>query len=140
MLKILKRILTLLMFLVVLCAVIFGGLRILGYRPYSVKTESMLPEYKVGSLVYVREMDFDDLKPGDVITFVNDDTQKVVTHRITEIDNDERMVYTKGDNNEYPDIKPVYEENIIGKVDFSIPMLGKISETITESFDKVFDR
>ncbi len=138
--KIFKKIITFSLFALVLGALIFGGFRVLGYTPYSVESESMLPDYTVGSLVYVKETRFDDLRSGDVITFVNDDTGTIVTHRIIAIDTEDRSVKTQGDNNEYPDIKPVFEENIIGKVDFSIPKIGKISKNITEFFQNFSDK
>ena len=111
-------------------ALLFVGTRVAGFKPYSVETESMTPEYPVDTLIYVREVQFDKLSEGDVITYVNQ-SGSTVTHRIVSIDKNDKSVRTKGDANEFEDIQSVFEENIVGKVYFGIPYVGKISNVIT---------
>ncbi|MHB1330627.1 MAG: signal peptidase I [Minisyncoccota bacterium] len=92
-----------------------------------VQSGSMEPSIKVGSIVVVRPTT--DYNTGDVITF-GEDTQKEVptTHRIV----DERIVggevlySTKGDANDDVDPQEVSKDEVIGKVIFSIPILGYI--------------
>ena len=101
-------------------------LRIAGFKSYSIETESMVPTLAVDDMVYVYPVLFESLNKGDVIAYVIDDKGTTITHRIISIDADNKTVQTKGDNNEYPDIEPVEEENIIGKMVFKIPLLGKL--------------
>lgn len=111
-------------------------LRLIGFTPYNIETSSMEPDYPPNTLIYVYKIDFEDLKEGDVITYIKSNDSKV-THRITSINSSEKYVKTKGDANEFEDINVVYEENIVGKVIFKIPYIGKLSGLITQMTDKV---
>lgn len=62
------------------------------------------------------------LKPGDIITFHNEDT--VVTHRV--VKKEEGTFITKGDANKNADPIPVAKSQIIGRVVFCLPYLGYI--------------
>lgn len=100
--------------------------KLLGYQEMAVLSGSMEPKFPVGSIVYVKELPFEKLKTEDVITYrISGDTY--VTHRITEILNEERSVRTKGDANDNVDSSPVAETQIVGKAYFSVPLIGYIS-------------
>ena len=120
--------------IVVLLAIALVGVRVIGLRPFVVLSGSMQPTYEVGSLIYVKSVDYKDLKVGDPITYmVSQDT--VVTHRIIEVLVDEKdpdtiRYFTKGDANEHPDGSSVHYKNIIGKPVFSIPYLGYVSNYV----------
>lgn len=120
--------------IVVLLAIALVGVRLVGLHPYVVLSGSMEPAYHVGSLVYVKSVDYKDLKVGDPITYmISQDT--VVTHRIIEVlideeDPDTIRYFTKGDANEVADGSSVHYKNIIGKPVFSIPWLGYVSNYI----------
>jgi signal peptidase len=91
----------------------------------------MEPTYLTGSVVYVQQVDTDELKKGDVITFKINSTT-LVTHRIVELvpdeENPEVMLFrTKGDNNNTVDGTLVNPKNVVGKVAFGIPLLGYVS-------------
>lgn len=119
---------------VVLLAIALVGVRVVGLQPYVVLSGSMEPAYHVGSLIYVKSVDYKDLKVGDPITYmVSQDT--VVTHRIIEVLVDEEdpetiRYFTQGDANDVPDGMSVHYKNIIGKPVFSIPKLGYLSNYI----------
>ena len=119
---------------VVLLAIALVGVRLIGLQPYAVLSGSMYPAYDVGSLIYVKAVDYKQLKPGDPITYmVSDDT--VVTHRIVEVVPEDTEPYTlwfvtKGDANATEDGAPVHYRNVIGKPVFSIPYLGYVSHYI----------
>lgn len=120
--------------IVVLLAVALVGVRLIGLEPYVVLSGSMEPTYHVGSLIYVKSVDYRDLKVGDPITYmVSQDT--VVTHRIIEVLVDEEdpntlRYFTQGDANSVADGTSVHYKNIIGKPVFSIPYLGYVSNYI----------
>ena len=125
---------TLLVAIVVLLAVALVGVRIVGLHPYVVLSGSMEPAYHVGSLIYVKPVDYKTLQVGDPITYmVSQDT--VVTHRIIEVLVDEEdpntlRYFTQGDANDVPDGMSVHYKNIIGKPVFSLPYLGYVSNYI----------
>ena len=120
--------------IVVLMAVALVGVRLVGLQPYVVLSGSMEPTYPVGSLIYVRSVDYKELQVGDPITYmVSQDT--VVTHRIIEVlvdeeDPDTVRYFTQGDANDTPDGTSVHYKNIIGKPVFSVPYLGYVANYI----------
>lgn len=120
--------------IVVLLAIALVGVRLIGLKPFVVLSGSMRPTYEVGSLIYVKSVDYKELKVGDPITYmISQDT--VVTHRIIEVLVDEEdpntlRYFTKGDANDVPDGVSVHYKNIIGKPVFSLPYLGYVSNYI----------
>lgn len=118
----------------VLLAVALVGVRLFGLQVFSVLSGSMEPEYHVGSLIYVKEVDYTQLKSGDVISYMlSEDT--VSTHRIVEVvpDQDDSTVLryqTKGDANEAADGTLVHYKNVIGTPVFTIPYLGYVVDFI----------
>ena len=122
---------TLIVILIVILAILLGGVRLVGLRPFAVLSGSMEPTYHVGSLIYVKPCDPEDVEVGDPITFVLDENLTVATHRVIDIDPDGEHFYTKGDANDAADGAPVYYKNLIGRPVFTIPYLGYFSNWIT---------
>lgn len=56
--------------LAVLLAVALVGVRLAGLQVFTVLSGSMEPNYHVGSLIYVKNVDYKELESGDVITFM----------------------------------------------------------------------
>ena len=121
---------TALVVLIVICAVFLMGSRLLGYQVFTVISGSMEPEYSVGDLLYVKDVDVDSIQVGDPITFILNEDLVVATHRVVRIDAANQHFYTKGDDNETEDSAPVHFKNVIGVPQFSIPYLGYVSDYI----------
>lgn len=117
--------------IVLILAFLMVGIKIFGFKIYAVLSGSMEPNYHVGSLVYIKETEQKELKKGDTITFYLSENT-IATHRIKEVVKEDNKIYyrTKGDANEIDDAKLTPYENVIGKVIFSIPLLGYISTFI----------
>lgn len=98
---------------------------IFGLKLYCIQTGSMEPQYPVGMMIVVEPVAFEDLHVGDVVTFVQGDNT-VVTHRAVEIDRENRMLLTKGDNNNVADASMVSYQNVIGRVRFGIAGVGYV--------------
>lgn len=125
---------TVLTVIAILLALALVGVRLFGFQVFSVLSGSMEPEYHVGSLIYVKEVDYHELKSGDVITFMLSE-DLVATHRIVDVypDQDDPSVLryqTKGDANEAPDGTLVHYKNVIGTPVFTIPYLGYVADFI----------
>lgn len=120
-----QKVRKLIIFILCMCITATIVLRIIGIKSFAIKTESMLPTLSVDDMVYVMSTSFNDIKSGDIITYVIDEGT-TITHRVVAVNSDDKTVVTQGDNNQYPDIAPVEEENIIGKMIFKIPKLGKL--------------
>ena len=97
--KILNNISTVLVVLVVILAVFLMGSRLVGLQVYHVISPSMEPTYSTGDLLYVKTVDPDSIKVGDPITFVLNEELVVATHRVVDIDTENRHFTTKGDAN-----------------------------------------
>ncbi len=126
----LKKICNLLMTIIIVLLFVLAGIlvgpKLFGCNTYAVISGSMEPEIPVGSIVCSQKVEFADLKENDIISYqVSSDT--IVTHRIVSIDNEKKQVITKGDANNVNDANPVPSSNIIGKVVFSLPLIGYIS-------------
>lgn len=121
---------TVLVVLIVLCAVFLMGSRLMGYECYNVISPSMEPEYMVGDLIYVKDVDPTTIKEGDVITFIVNEDLVVGTHRVVRVDLENKRFYTKGDANDIEDQAPVHFNNVIGVPQFSIPKLGYVSDFV----------
>ena len=128
--KIFSIISTVLVVIIILFALMLGLSRLLGYRVFSVISGSMSPTYNVGDMIYVKSVSPLDIHAGDPITFMLNESKVLVTHRVVEVDKENRHFYTKGDANSVPDDFPVLFDNVIGVPQFSIPKLGYVSDFI----------
>lgn len=107
-----------------------------GYEPkfsiYTIISPSMTPKIKVyDTIVNVRVDNPTDIEVGDVITFISTSlltTGTTITHRVIAItEEDGQICYqTKGDYNNIADQACARFNNVIGKVVFKIPQLGRI--------------
>lgn len=132
--KIWNGVSTAVVILVVILALLLAGARLVGLQVYTVLSGSMEPNYHVGSIIYVKEVEPETLKVGDAISFMISENT-VATHRIIEVlpdENDANVIRfrTKGDNNDIPDTNPVHCNNVLGKVVGTIPLLGYVSDYV----------
>lgn len=91
----------------------------------------MKPTIPLGALVVTKTVTMEELKIGDVITYELDG--KKVTHRIVSQleENGDRMYITRGDANNTQDRLPVNEKQIMGKMIYSLPKVGRFGEIIS---------
>lgn len=127
----------LLSFLIVVGAMFFAADKspsksLFGYRYYVVLTDSMVPEFASGDMVFVKLVNAESISEGDIITFnPSSGSDAYLTHRVTEkIDNYENTgvtcFRTKGDANDTEDSFLIDESRVIGTVKFHIPKLGVV--------------
>lgn len=129
--KIIDTTTTVIVVLFVVAAIFLMGSRLLGYEVYNVISGSMEPTYSKGDLIYVKTVNPNEIRVGDPITFVANEELVVATHRVVRVDAQNRCFYTKGDANETEDQRPVRFENVKGVPQFSIPLLGYVSDYIS---------
>jgi len=120
--------------ILVIMAVMLAGVRLIGLQPMTVLSSSMEPEFKTCYLIYVKEVDYRELKAGDVITFMLSE-ETVATHRIVEVVPDETdstvvRYRTKGDANDSEDGSLVHCRNVVGTPVFSLPKMGYVANYI----------
>lgn len=101
--------------------------KIFGYEPYGILSNSMEPDYPVGSVVYVKAQSPESIEKGDVITFKTSVvSDSVATHRVMINDTKKRSFVTKGDHNDDVDATAVAYERLLGKVVLCVPKLGHV--------------
>lgn len=125
----------------ILLAVIVSSLplalpRFLGYQSYAVVSGSMEPEIPTGSVVYTQTVDPRDVDPGDVIAFNNNGS--VVTHRVVQNQYFREEIITKGDANEKEDINPVAYADVLGRVRYHLPVVGRYLMIFSQPIAKVY--
>jgi signal peptidase I len=104
-------------------AVVFAA----GYRSVAVYSGSMEPMLHVGSLTFVKPVDSNEIRVGDVITFQDPQTPgRLITHRVVQrLRHEGRFVYrTKGDANDTRDPWVVALPGTVGRYSFDIPVAG----------------
>ncbi len=136
--KILKSIgLLLLIALFALC-VPFMIPKLMGYEMLEIKSESMKPEIPSGSLIFVDKVDAAEIFEDDVISFYEEGNDKnIVTHRVIEIDEENKAFVTKGDANSKQDEKTVSYDKLIGKEVFCIKNGASLSKFINSIWGKI---
>lgn len=91
-----------------------------------VKSGSMQPRIPVGSLIITRQIEPNQIKSGNVISFKVDN--EVLTHRVISVSKNNKRVKleTKGDNSISKDPGFISEFDILGKLVLVIPYLGYV--------------
>lgn len=115
---------------------------IMGYRAFTVATESMKKVYNVGDVIVVKEVNPDTLKVGDDVTYYgtkDDFAGKIITHRIIDIDDStgKKVFTTKGVANPVED-PTITEDQLYGKVLGKLLFITFISTTIRSQYGFFF--
>ena len=104
--------------------VIWFAIGIFPIKPIGVASGSMYPNINLGDVVIIQKCNANDLEVGTVIEYKRKDFS--VIHRVVEITQKDGKftLITQGDNNDGPDMDPVKEDQIVGKVIARIPYLA----------------
>lgn len=102
-----------------------------GYKAYIVNSDSMAAtDFNAGDLILVKETDPSQLQPGDIITFISQDSEsfgEVVTHKIREktVDASGNVGFvTYGTTTGVNDETVVTYMYILGKYEVKVPYMG----------------
>lgn len=107
-----------------------------GYQIFNVETGSMVPEIPIGSAVYVKEVEPQNIRQNEIISFGKDGA--VITHRVVENHIVEGEFITKGDANPQEDIEAIPYRALVGRVDYHFPILGSIFVLISGTVGKIY--
>jgi signal peptidase I len=124
--KIYKPLIFVLMLLLLAAAVaVYSGPHF-GWRIDCIVSESMEPEMGTGTLVVAVAVKPEEVKVGDIIIYHPVAIgESDVCHRVVEVKHNSPFQFiTKGDAQNSPDLFPVPEENLLGKVLFHVALLG----------------
>ena len=135
--KIIHIFTTLVVSVIVLLLLAFNATKPFGYVPYVVTSGSMKAIYPVGSLIYVKDIQPEEIVVGDAITFLKDG-EHVATHQVYEIDTAAKQFRTQGVSNLdvngeiIKDATPVDYDTLIGKPVLCIPYLGYVNAFLAQ--------
>lgn len=101
--------------------------QLFGMQLFAITSGSMEPEIPTGSIVYTKKTEPASLQTGDIIVFASGADGGFVTHRVARNDTGAGKVTTKGDANDVEDPMPVSYEQIFGKVNRHLPLLGFVA-------------
>lgn len=107
------------------------------YDGYYVSSDSMVPALNVGDLVFTKEVSFEDVEVGDVLTFTKESNERWFSHRVTEINTEERSFRTKGDNNNVEDPYSTSFDSVVGRVEKKVPLLGFVPLALSYTWGKI---
>ncbi len=105
--------------------------KFMGLSGFYVDSGSMAPAIKKGSMVYISEVSFESVNIGDVLMFESEDTVSRFTHRVIAIDAKNQLFTTKGDANNTEDPSSAAYSRCIGRVRFSVPLLGYLAKAMS---------
>lgn len=109
-----------------------------GFHMYNVLSGSMEPAIPVGSLLYVRSGDPEQVEDEDIIAFYGSlEDSGIITHRVVKNNVVSGTFTTKGDANNKEDPMPVSYDNYIGRVTLSVPYVGHVLTIMTSLEGKI---
>lgn len=115
------------LFALVLATVLLShAIGLVGARSMIIRGRSMEPTIPLGSVVAIREVAPEAIRPGDVIT-LQDRDRPVFTHRVVRVEaagDGSLQFITRGDANDQEDAQPVPAAAVMGRVEVSVPWIG----------------
>lgn len=125
-------------FLLIFQSTFLKNKSIFGYRSYVIASNSMYPVLEYGDVILVKDISFDDIEIGDIITYQGNNGElknKIITHEVIDINyvNDVRVLVTKGRANTGVD-PYVYPEQIYGKFFYKYTIISFVSKIVRNKF------
>lgn len=110
-----------------------GQVSLFGAQGYVVQSDSMRPEFAAGDVIFSTDVDVEELRAGDIITFISRDREsygKTITHCIRKVttQDGELAFVTYGIATGVDDETPAAAADVLGKYSFRIAGLGRFFE------------
>jgi len=142
--KIIKKTVTVIVvvYIIAFCTIVYlqrfsnNKVSVFNFRMFTVISESMKPKYRIGDVLFAKEVDPVQIKVGDDISYegrFGDLRGKIVTHQVIRIileENGKYTFHTRGLANIIED-PVVHEDQIYGKVVYKSPILSSIYRMTT---------
>jgi signal peptidase len=126
---------------IIMAAMVLVALAIVIPNLYGVKTLAVLsnslePNIKMGSMVFVTPTKPAEIEIGDFISYTIN-VEKLVTSRVTKIDVINKLFSVEDDLSGASEAMPVPFDSIIGVVKFSMPIMGYLLGYVLTSQGKI---
>lgn len=114
---------------------------IFGYTPTIVVSGSMLPTLQIYSINIIKNCDTSDVDKGDIIVYWSDELRVNVIHRITKVEfiDGVKTLTTKGDANRVADSIKTTDENIVGRVVYTMNWVAPYMRNVMSSYGHRID-
>lgn len=126
----------------ILQSTIFENKAIFGYRTYTVASNSMYPVLEFGDVILVKEIEFDDIEIGDIITYkgtVGEFKGKIITHEVVDKEIEDGKVTLKMKGRANTGYDPlVHSDQIYGKLKYKFIVISIISKIIKTDLGFIF--
>jgi signal peptidase len=112
----------------------FGAAKLAGYQTFTVLSGSMEPAISTGDLVVDSRISAAQARVGDVITFPEPRTRRLITHRLVHkrVARGWARMRTQGDANNAPERWSIPADGQIGRVALSVPKGGYVAAFVNE--------
>ena len=138
--KILIALLMLIMILTLILRISGSKFNLFGLNVYYIATPSMEPDLKVGDVILSKNIkDYSKLEIGDIISYNGEEGSykgKLITHQIIDIkeENGKYIFITKGTNKNSTVDPDVREDQVVSKMLFEIPLIGKLVKLLSNKY------
>lgn len=138
--KVLIGLLMILMILTLVLRISGSNFKLFGLNVYYIATPSMEPDLKVGDVILSKNVkDYSKLEIGDIISYNGEEGSyrgKLITHQIIDIkeENGKYIFITKGTNENSTVDPDVREDQVVSKMLFEIPLIGKLVKLLANKF------
>lgn len=116
---------------------------LLGYRIFTIVTESMVPKYEVGDVILVKEKNITEIQVDEDVAYmgkVGSFAEKIVTHQVIDIKTDENgelIFHTKGIANDTED-PTIKGDQIYGVVQSKLKIMSFFNGIINNMYGMYF--
>lgn len=117
-------------FTLIIITSLLYGVRFFGYTPYVINDNSMEPAFNQGSVVYTLKTNFQNIKINMPITYIANEQLEIKIRRVVEIDEKMQLFTLKADSNEENEPKPIHYNNVLGVVNYNLPLLGYVANFV----------
>lgn len=109
---------------IVLLSFAYLGVRLLGYETFPVLNSDMAPQYRLGSLAYIKKVDKNDIKAGTVISYRQGNGASVSVQRVESVIDGGAKFRMMSNQRSDIENEEILLSDIIGCPQFSIPVVG----------------
>lgn len=113
----------------VLLILVFA-LHLLGFQLFNVTDDSMEPELKQHSLVIVQTKPAEHIHTGELMTYYDKESQRIVTHTVVSRDETGETFYVKSHAATTASTTPINRRYVLGQPFLILPRLGTVGVVI----------
>jgi signal peptidase len=110
-----------------------------GYQVLTVLSGSMEPALRTGDVIVESKVSPGELRIGDVVTFREPDSSRLITHRVRAVSiwGGSAHVTTRGDANTGVERWSIPVDGTVGRVEYRVPKVGYVTNRVGSRFGRL---